>query len=210
MTKAKTKGAKIKAKKAAKAAKAALGGVAALYAQFERDAASPPPQPLDDPLAAPTQARRNQMGEKFSDKDLLDSSNETEAGKALAVAVADKDERRDLFELFMAYDKAVSIYCIRVLGRSRFPAVSKLEFMPERLETRADDRPDLRTEEQKIESARRDMAYWDGILVRLHPYRARIIRNAHNERFVSTGALTGAGRSFIAAIRALRDVVCNG
>lgn len=202
MTKARTAGAK-------RRARAAQGGIRTLYAKFSRQAAQPTSEPPVDPLEAPAQARANRVG-NLPRRELLDPSLETEAGKALWVGVKDATERRELFELFMAYDKAVNIYYLRILGRARFPAVSKLEYMPERLETRADDRPDLRTEAQKIDAARRDMAHWDGLLDRLHPHRARIIRNAHNETFVRAGELTGAGRSFIAAMRALQDVVGGG
>lgn len=204
MTKARTAGAK-------RRARAAQGGIRSLYAKFSRQAAQPLAEPPVDPLEAPAQARANRVG-NLPRQELLDPSLETEAGKALWIGVprdkdGDKrDERRELFDLFMAYDKAVNIYYARILGRARFPAVSKLEYMPERLETRADDRPDLRTDAQKIDSARRDMAHWDGLLDQMHPYRARIIRNAHNETFVRAGELTGAGRSFVAAMRALAEI----
>lgn len=207
MTKAKTKG----AKQRQKAATRALGGLRTLYAKFEREAAARTPlQPQDDPLEAPTQARRNQMGAKFSAKELLDASNETEAGKALAIGVSDPDERRALFDRFMEYDKAITIFHTRVLGRVRYPAVSRMEFMPERLEASASDHIDLRTEDERAEAAKKDMALWDHRLAQLHPFRARIIRNAHCETFVVAGELNGAGRSFIAAMRALQDIVGNG
>lgn len=206
MTKARTKGAKLRQK----AATRAQGGVGTLYAKFEREAARTPPQALDDPLEAPTQARRNRMGGKYTAKDLLDPANETEAGKALRIGVDDHDERRALFDLFMDYDKTATIYSSRVLGRTRYPAVSKMEFMPERLEASASDNIDLRAEDERADAAKQAMARWDALLAALHPWRARIIRNAHHETMVRAGELTGAGRSFIAAMRALRDVVGNG
>lgn len=186
--------------------KKAAQGVKALYAEFERDLPVIA-EPQEDPLKAPMQARANALG-KCPTADLLLPSLETEAGKCLYVGVTDKAERGRLFQTFMDYDRALSLYSLRILGRQRFPAVSKMEFMPERLETRADDRPDLRTEDEKADSAKKAMRLWGDRLNQLQPAWARIIRSVsyQQETLVNFGQLTTAGRSFIAAIRALHRV----
>lgn len=179
-----------------------------LYKSWEAESAPVTPKVEEDPLKAPMQARANQLGQKPT-KDVLAPNLETQAGMVLHIGVKDKDERRDLFDTFMEYDKAVNLYSARNLGRQRFPAVSKMEFMPERFETRLDDSPaDGRTDEEKADSARKAMRLWDDRLNQLHPYRARIIRSVsyQQETLVKCGEITGAGRSFIAALRALHEL----
>lgn len=179
-----------------------------LYKHWEKESAPVMADPEEDPLKAPMQARANQLGKKPT-KDVLSPELETQAGKALHIGVKNKDERRALFDTFMEYDKAVNLFSARNLGRQRFPAVSKMEFMPERFETRIDDSPtDHRTDEEKADSARNAMRVWDDRLNQLHPFRARIIRSVsyQQETLVRRGDLTGAGRSFIAALKALHEL----
>lgn len=200
MTIAYTKGAKRRNK--------ARRDVADLYREFEREAAVIPPEPEEDPLKAPMQARARRLGVKPT-HDVLAPYLETEAGKALHIAVKGDDERRDLLQVFLDYDRAVTLYSRRCLSRHRFPAVSKMEFMPERLETSADDAPvDTRSDEERAEGARKAMREWDALLSRLHIWQSNIIRSVsyQQETLVRQGELTTAGRSFVAAIKRLYDL----
>lgn len=179
-----------------------------LYKQFEEDAAPVNVEVEEDPLKAPMRARSYRLG-KGPEKASLDPVLETEAGNALHVGVKDAKERKALFDTFMNYDRAVSIYSIRCLNRQRFPAVSKMEFLPERLEVSANSSDiDVRTEDEKAGDAREAMNLWDARLNQLQPWRARIIRSVsyQQETLVRYGQLTGAGRSFIAAIKALHKL----
>lgn len=202
MTVAYTKGAKRRAKKAGK-------GVHDLYRQFEREAVAVPPEPEEDPLKAPMQARARRLGVKPS-HDVLAPYLETEAGKALHIAVKDEDERRALLQVFLDYDRAVTLFSRRCLSRHRFPAVSKMEFMPERLETSADDAPiDTRSDDERADAARKAMKEWDALLAQLHIWQSNIIKSVsyRQETLVEEGELTGAGRSFVAAIKKLHGLV---
>lgn len=161
---------------------------------------------IDNPTETVREARKRHMP-RANRSTLLDPIMCEQAGQAIAIA-ADADEAAKLWEVFTAYDRAHGAYSRLVLGRSRFPSISKMEFMPERLETRADDRPDLRTEDERVRDARNAMAAWDAHMAKLRPWQRHIIAGVvrQAETLHDLGVLTSAGRSFVAAVRRLRDV----
>lgn len=162
---------------------------------------------IDNPTETVREARKRHMP-RANRSTLLDPIMCEQAGQAITLA-AEGDEAAALWAVFTAYDRAHGTYSRLVLGRSRFPSISKMEFMPERLETRADDRPDLRTEDERVRDARNAMAAWDAHMAKLLPWQrhilAGVVRQA--ETLHDLGVLTAAGRSFVAAVRRLRDVV---
>lgn len=162
---------------------------------------------IDNPTDTVREARKRHMP-RANRSTLLDPIMCEQAGQAITLA-ADGDEAAKLWEVFTAYDRAHGTYSRLVLGRSRFPSISKMEFMPERLETRADDRPDLRTEDERVRDARNAMAAWDAHMAKLRPWERHIIAGVvrQAETLHDLGVLTVAGRSFVAAVRRLRDVV---
>ena len=162
---------------------------------------------IDNPTETVREARRRHMP-RANRSTLLDPIMCEQAGQAITLA-AEGDEAAKLWEVFTAYDRAHGTYSRLVLGRSRFPSISKMEFMPERLETRADDRPDLRTEDERVRDARNAMAAWDAHMAKLRPWERNIIAGVvrQAETLHDLGVLTAAGRSFVAAVRQLRDVV---
>lgn len=191
-------------------AKKARKSVQDLYREFERDLPPAPIKVEEDPLKAPMRARAIKVGENPSEK-VLHPMLECEAGCALWVGVKSVDDRRRLFNVFLEYDLTRSLFASRVLNTTRFPAVSKMEFRPERLEASASDVVDLRSPQEKADAAKKKMAEWDAHLDRLPIWQGRIIRSVSNrqETCVIEGELTTAGRSFIVAIKAL-DEVANG
>lgn len=197
MTQAYSKGQKRKNKR---------GRVKDLYDEFEREA-QPVREPEEPALLAPMQARANALGVEPTDE-VLAPYLETEAGKVLFIAVKNKDERRDLFNTFNEYDRAHTLYMSRVAGIRMFPAVSKMEFMPERLEASASDVIDLRTTEEKADAAKKRMAEWDSLFLQLHTWDANILKSVsyRQETLVDRGEITSAGRSFVAAIRRLHQL----
>lgn len=205
MGQAYSRAAKKKAKKAAR-------GVKDLYAQFEQEAAQPGRhEPEEPPRAAAMRARAIALGVEPSE-DVMDAYLETQAGMALFVGVKDKDERRDLVATFSEYDKDHRLFMSRCIGQRMFPAVSKMEFMPERLEASASDPVDLRTVDEKADAAKKAMREWDQKLDALQSWQANIIKSVsyRQETLEVEGTLTAAGRSFIAAIRALHAVGQRG
>ncbi len=184
--------------------RAQSGTAAAMYEAFELEAASVPQEPEEDPLKAPLQARANRMGSDVSDA-LREPMLEHEAGQALTVAIKDADYRKKLFDTFMTYDRARSLFASRCLNMRRFPAVSRIEFMPERLEASANDPIDLRGPQERADGARDAMRNWDALLDCLPIHQRRIIRSVSERQEVTVieGELTTAGRSFVAAAKAL-------
>jgi hypothetical protein len=205
MGQAYTKGAKKRAKKAAKQVKD-------LYADFEREASQILcHEPQEAPQEAQKRARAIALGVDPTDE-VLDAYLETEAGKALFVAVENTDERKGLVQTFQDYDKAHRLFMSRCVGQRMFPAVSKMEFMPERLEADASDVVDLRTPEEKADSARQRMREYDEMFRQMHSWQANIIKSVsyRQETLVVEGEITAAGRSFVAAIRALHEIGQTG
>ena len=92
-----------------------------------------------------------------------------EAGRAIFIGSVDEHEATRLYDTFKAIDASDDAFSRRVLNRSRFANVSKLELMPERLETRPDDRIDIRTEDEKAADAKRAWLGWCAMFDALHP-----------------------------------------
>ncbi|MER5171602.1 hypothetical protein VSX56_07415 [Thioclava sp. CPCC 100088] len=130
-------------------------------------------------------------------------------GEALILGTGDRNEAEALHALFAAYDGARSAYAGRILGMRIHPAVSATEYRAKPEETEISEPVDLRTEEQKIEAAKRGSAEWDARLAKLQRWQALIIDSVRfgRETLHDAGDLTVSGRSFVAAMRKLRDVV---
>ena len=184
--------------------KAKKARVQTLYEKWEADSVTT--NEADNPTETVMQARARHAGAAPS-HDMLAPVWCEPAGRALAIGAP--DEYAKLFALFVAYDSAMRTYSRIVLGRSRHPAVSKLEFMQERFETRADDVIDLRSEDERIADARESHARWVADLGKLRSWDRIIIERAalQTETMQICGQLTSAGRSFVAAMIRLAEVV---
>lgn len=184
--------------------------VASLHGKFARDAERERIEAveIDKPLETVMHARARQMGRKPSES-LLSPMLCDQAGQAIRIGAKDMDEARKMWDTFCTFDAVHERFCRRVLNVSRHPPVSKMEFMPERMETRADDRPDLRTEDEKIRDARNAMSEWDSNLSKLQRWQEQIIRSVSRqcETLHVNGNLTNAGISFVSAMRQLLEVV---
>lgn len=157
----------------------------------------------EDPRLVAFEARKRVWG--IGD-DALDPMTAEEAGVAIKLGAESKAEARHLWQVYTSYDGVDDRYCKFVIGKQRFEAVSKLEFLPERLETRPDDRPDLRTEEEKIRDARNNWHIWQGFMGELERWeRTAINRSVRREdELVKDGELTVHGKALVRALRALR------
>lgn len=187
---------------------ASLHGKRALFAKECTDDQFAPRQEADKPLETVMQARARQMNRKATDA-MLGSHLCEDTGRAIDIGSKNETECKALWGVFISFDKAEHNYFRQIIGRPRFPSVSKMEFMPERLETRADDRPDLRSEDEKIRDASNGWARWQGYLGHLAAHeRSAIIRAAWQMDDLHKGdTLTAAGNAFVLAMRSLREVV---
>ena len=95
-----------------------------------------------------------------------------------------------------------------VVCKPRFPNVSKMEFLPERLEARPDDRPDLRTDDEKVRDARNSRRERQEHMKELRTWERMAINRAvrRMDDLHIGGDLTKRGIMFLAAIRSLAEV----
>lgn len=131
------------------------------------------------------------------------------AGQAISIGATDEDEASRLWAVFAQMDGVFERYHRRILQCSRHAKCGKVEFLPERFETSADDSTDTRTRDEIdrdtvfawmrwhgaiacLPSADQ-AAIWDGVYLRAALHRG--------------GALTGAGSAFVLALRGLRKAV---
>lgn len=126
-----------------------------------------------------------------------------EAGRAIFIGSVDEHEASRLWDTFKAIDASDDAFSRRVLGRSRFPNVARMELMPECLETRPDDRIDIRTEDEKAADAKRAWLGWCAMFDALHPPLHAALHMGLRQRVkLHQGqALTLAGRLFVQALR---------
>lgn len=162
-------------------------------------------QPKEDPRVVVLQARCK-AGAKDTDEAQRPMWGEP-AGQAIKMGATDQDEADRLWGTFKRIDRADDTYARRFSGVRRFPNVSKMEFLPETVETRPDDRPDSRTQDEKDRDAVNDWMRWQGLLGTLNRDQHTVIVDAMRQRarLVHAGKVTRAGASFVSAMRALDD-----
>lgn len=133
------------------------------------------------------------------------------AGVALDLGVADRDERNALWDLFKRLDAADDAYIRRYVGVRRFPNVAKVEFLPERFETSADDPLDTRSADEKDRDAVNGWMRWQGLLGRMSAADHTAIVTVMRRRVepVAGASLTTAGWAFVAAMKNLLAVERN-
>ena len=164
-------------------------------------------EPRENPTATVMQARARRLGKKPS-RELLDDMLGDPCGEAIHLGIKSATEARRVWDVFKRMDAADDAFCRRIIGKRRFPAVSKMEFMPERLETSPNEPLDVRTEDEKVAAARDAHRNWSGLFDKLHPWQRHAIESAARgrETLQKQGALTAAGRSFVAAMQRLAEV----
>ena len=93
----------------------------------------------------------------------------------------------------------------RSIGKSIHAKTAKIEMMPERVETRADDTPDLRTQDERDEAAKSAWRRWDGLLDAIGLMHRSSIDTARMgfAELVVDGSVTVHGKRFVAAMIAL-------
>lgn len=137
-------------------------------------------------------------------------SMEGQAGLAITIGAKDDNERSRLWDVWRGLDGAEATYFRRILGKSRHAKTAKIEMQPpEALETRPDDRPDLRDEDQKDRDAVNGWMRWKGFLGHLATHERVSISQAlqHKSGLVKDGKLSVSGVTFLAAMRELARVV---
>jgi len=155
-----------------------------------------------EPDGVVLQARARRMGKgKASDMNVTMLSED--AGMAICDICAE-DQAKRLWDLHIALTSAEVRYH-KSIGVSPHPKCAKIEMMQERFETRADDKPDLRTEEERDRQAQTAWMHWQGQLGCLLATERTAINLAmrYQVELWDDGKPTAAGRRFVAAMQRL-------
>lgn len=132
---------------------------------------------------------------------------ECDAGRALWNTA----EREDLWTTYEACRSAYEKYMRQRTGLSIYAKTAKIEMMPERFETNADDAPaDDRTDEEKHRAAMDAWGKWKGALSRLTVAQAACVYSAlygWSMLVAHSGWPTKQGEAFIEAMKALHGEV---
>lgn len=170
----------------------------------------------NDPEAMHTvlDARARQMGktaEKPADAAALRDEMRSpaysgEAERAIS-SIHGGEARTRALEAHKGLISAYERYCA-VFGKSPYPKCATIETAPERFETRADDRPDFRSEEERERDAKNRWQIWvtqvnllskaDSRAIWDHVSRGSILRTPEG--------VTAKGRAFAQAVLNLADV----
>ena len=197
-------------RRAGELARAAIAGLPTLAPtpRREKDGRTPRADKPDRMAASVAlNARARQMGWADASKAAAQTL-EGPSGRALHLA-CDPEELRALWDTWSRFRAARLAYGRRIIGVLPYAQTAKLEMMPERMEVRDDDKPDLRGEGEKDEDARRRWATWRDRLARLPPRHRDALRDAVAEtaELVRDAALTLAGAIFVDALRELHKAV---
>lgn len=167
----------------------------------------------DDAKRTVLAGRARQMGKdphSREDRAAMDRQSHGEAaGRAISLSHGgDKGER--LQQAYRGLTAAEQRYNRIVLGQSIHAKCAKVEMMPERLTTSAEDAPpDLRSDDEKHRAAVNEWMRWKGYTQSLSAAHRTALFNASRglvELHVGP-ELTRHGRAFVAAVEALADMV---
>lgn len=189
-----------------RAAKKARQSVASLYSGFARSAEPVRREPPEDARVTVLEARCRHNAQSDAKKVAGEMWGDL-AGRAIALAGGER--AADLWDTFKALDAADETYFRRIIGRTRFAAVAKMEYLPDAFETRADEHPRrYLTEDEKDRAAVRNWMRWQGFLGTLSAIEHSAIVSAMRQRVMLShaGELTGAGQAFINALVRLDSV----
>lgn len=162
-------------------------------------------KPVEDPRKVVMDARRNMT--RSPKGDILHPIYSHPCGRVIEATARDWDEAIALWAVFDSLDRADDARARHVVGRSRFPTCTKLEYLTERFEARPDDRPDTRTDDEKARDASNAWARWSALLARLPRYHRGAIISAMRalSEVIRDNRVTLDGALFVKAMRGLRD-----
>lgn len=154
-------------------------------------------------------ARARQSG--VTPKDITDMRNPAygeAAGRAI-FATHKPEAAQRIWDVYRAFTASEATYARYYLGLRLHAATAKLEMMPDRLETRPDDKPDLRTEEERSRDASNAWMRWQGLIMHLPDFHQHAIYDVSYGRVepMAEGRITDSGRRFVWAMERFTEVV---
>lgn len=165
--------------------------------------------PEDDPRKLGLGVRAKQMGKDASEwRSFASPAYGEAAGRALVIFYGETSGE-DLFALYRALTASERRFHSLCLGLSAYPKAARLEIAPERFETRADDRPDLRSDEERERDARKDWSGWEDHLNKLGLVDYSAIASARFGwgEMMRDGRVTNTGILFCRAMAKLQEVM---
>lgn len=155
--------------------------------------------------AVALKARARHTGGKIDD--MRHPAYGRKAGAAIK-ALCDDASANELWGLYGELLNAREVYYRVCHGKSPYPKSATLEVLPERIETRADHAPDLRTTEERVRAATTRWMHWQGRLSLLSQCEHRAIRSAWEDDagLMRDREPTVRGLEFVGAMRALAKV----
>lgn len=117
-------------------------------------------------------------------------------------------EQAQLWRILCDVSRVYGTFCASI-GKSPHAKCGKVEYLPDRFEARADDRPDLRTREEKDIAASRAWHQWKRAMETMPRLQAGDLWDGImlQREMVKDGRATLAGQAFVRALRALRQIV---
>lgn len=146
------------------------------------------------------QARARHMG--ASDMNEMRLTGLVDAAGMAITLSRDADTAKSLTALYGAYIASYRRYMIRCIGVSPDAKTAKIEMMPEVVEVRPDDRPDIRSHDERDRDAANSWGRYHTALASLSIADRSYIEGASRDWvvLVDAGTVTPAGARFVAAM----------
>jgi hypothetical protein len=155
------------------------------------------------------EARARQTGKSAKDLGEMRHPAYGEAAGRAIYSLHGGDTAKRLWDAYAGYTAAEATYAKTYLGLRLHAKTAKVEYLIEVFEARPDDRPDLRTEEERSRDAANRWMEWQGRIMHLPRHQQAVIRDVAygNIEPMDAGQVTAQGRRFVEAIERLADVV---
>ena len=153
------------------------------------------------------EARARQAGSKDLGAMRLPAYGEP-AGQAI-MAIHGGDDARKLWDAYTRLTASEAAYAKRYLGLRLHAKTAKIEMMRERVETRPDDKPDHRSDDDKDRDAVNGWMRWRGYVMHLSAADQTAIFDVAYGRVypMDGGSITAHGKLFVAALERFAKVV---
>lgn len=133
-------------------------------------------------------------------------------GRAISLGASGTMDRDRLWACLLGISRAMAVYHTRILGLSMFAKCGKMEYLPERLETSADDDLDARTPAERERAAVNAYMHWQGMVQRLNVHEREAVWDGvyMRTRLHHGGKLTETGKQFVRSLRLLEEAASCG
>lgn len=163
-------------------------------------------KPQEDPKVVVLAARTRQIGAPKGPIDHPIYGHP--CGIAIDHEAKDWDEAQALWSVWHGMDRAHALYCSRVIGINRHPAVGRLDMVPDRMEAdAASPAADTRSEDERHRDAVNAWRLWENRIARLTQEQQLAVIGTMWCRIdpVRSGRILRGGRLMVEGMRRLRE-----